>query len=229
MLPSPELCERLLGYFRRPLEHAKRLGFAPESLLDIGAAHGHFTVLCRTIWPDIKVTAVEANKECQVFLRDINGEVYYEMLGAEENVRPFYMTKEDPVSGGNSYYRERTIWFDDQHAIIQNRQVRVLDTLLKDRKFDLMKIDTQGSELDILHGGFSVLANVKVVILEVSLFEYNSGAPLIDSVIRFMQDHSFYIFDIVGPIEGGHFLGDRKNQVDVIFAHRSLGAWLTNL
>ena len=177
MMPDEALCKALMGYFIQPMENLKALGFEPKTLLDIGAGHGHFTVISRLVWPSLHITAVEANKECHGFLRDLqNAETHYEVLGMAEHVRPFFMTKDDPVSGGCSYYRERTIWFDDEHVIPQNRQVRTLDTLLPGRRFDMIKLDTQGSELDIMKGGYGILGAATVVVLEASLFEYNLGA-----------------------------------------------------
>ncbi len=227
MMPSQDLCKSLMGYMVPPFEVLARLGFIPQTILDIGAAHGHFYILSKMLWPDAKVTCVEGNRECQAFLRDA-GEVYYEVLGAEEHVRPFYKTALDEVSGGNSYYREKTTAFDDKNVVSQMRQVRTLDSLLPGRQFDLLKIDTQGSELDIMKGGYSILGGVTVLVLEVALVEYNWGSPLIDMVIRFAQDHSFLIFDIVGPINGGHFWMGRKNQVDMVFISRSKAEWLMN-
>ena len=38
---------------------------------------------------------------------------------------------------------------------------------------DLVKLDTQGSEIDIMNGGSRMINNTSVVIIEVSHVEYN--------------------------------------------------------
>ena len=39
--------------------------------------------------------------------------------------------------------------------------------------FDLIKLDTQGSEIDILNGGSHMIKNTTAIIVEVSHVEYN--------------------------------------------------------
>ena len=48
--------------------------------------------------------------------------------------------------------------------------------------FDLVKLDTQGSEIDILNGGSHMIKNTTAIIVEVSHVEYNENAPLVDEV-----------------------------------------------
>jgi len=54
-----------------------------------------------------------------------------------------------------------------------------------------LKLDVQGYELEVLRGGNNLLSKTEVVVLECSLIEYNTGAPLIADVISFMKDRGF--------------------------------------
>ena len=82
-----------------------------------------------------------------------------------------------------------------------------LDDLFEDDSvFDLIKIDTQGSELDIIIGGKNLCSHAQGILLEVSLEPYNDSAPLKDEVDIFMKDFGFAPRLILGqshhPIHG---------------------------
>ena len=56
---------------------------------------------------------------------------------------------------------------------------------------DMIKLDTQGSELDILQGAPTVLRNVYDIIIEAQHVEYNKGAPNINAVRSFLEANGF--------------------------------------
>ena len=64
----------------------------------------------------------------------------------------------------------------------------------------LLKLDAQGSELDILRGGATALAQAEVVLMEVALIGVNRGAPLFDETIAFMKARGFVAHDICSLI-----------------------------
>jgi hypothetical protein len=62
----------------------------------------------------------------------------------------------------------------------------------------LIKLDTQGSELDIMKGGVDVIKSASHVILEVAVQEYNKGAPMKSDIVEFMKSVGFdkyYVID----------------------------------
>ena len=59
-------------------------------------------------------------------------------------------------------------------------------------------MDTQGSELDILRGGKNLISKASAVILEISYFEWNLGAPLADEIIDYMESIGFKEFIEIG-------------------------------
>ena len=69
---------------------------------------------------------------------------------------------------GNSYYIENTRHFKKNK--FETIYSTTLDKVIikKNLNFDLIKLDTQGSELDILKGGSKVLKNVEYIIIECS-------------------------------------------------------------
>jgi hypothetical protein len=61
---------------------------------------------------------------------------------------------------------------------------------------NLIKIDAQGSEIKILKGLHNYIYNFEVVILEVSVHEYNKNAPLFDDIMLYMKSKNFILYDI---------------------------------
>ena len=97
-----------------------------------------------------------------------------------------------------------------------------LDDIIKEKQLAgpyLIKIDTQGSELDVLEGAKEVLAETEAVALEASLFGFMKGAPQFFEVVEYMKKQGFVTYDIVTgwnrPLDGA--LG----QVDVVFVKDS--------
>jgi hypothetical protein len=64
----------------------------------------------------------------------------------------------------------------------------------------ILKLDTQGYEIEILKGAPKLLQQVEVVLLEASLIPINKGAPLFSDVVEFMSGCSFRLFDITSQV-----------------------------
>jgi hypothetical protein len=83
---------------------------------------------------------------------------------------------------------------------------------------DLIKIDTQGSELDILKGAEYCLKNASVLILELPLISYNIGSPNISEIIEYLRSKRFVPFTV---IQEHQILDDAINismaQIDIAF------------
>ena len=100
-----------------------------------------------------------------------------------------------------------------------------LDELLKPhvarlgRSPQLLKLDVQGSELDILRGGTKALEAAEIVVLEMSIIPINRGAPDFKEVYAFMDSHGFSITDIASFIRRP--MDDALVQMDVIFARKT--------
>ncbi len=78
---------------------------------------------------------------------------------------------------------------------------------------DLIKIDTQGSELDILKGAQKSLEKCKLIYLECPIMEYNQGAPNFQDYITYMQAISYEPIDLCER----HLINGRLVQVDILF------------
>jgi hypothetical protein len=119
------------------------------------------------------------------------------LLGKINGTTKFYKTKWSPICSGNSIYKENSQTYNDENLIIEELPIYRLDDCVKDI-YDLIKIDTQGSELDIIEGGINTFKNAKVIITEVSFNNYNEGGCNKDQILNKMFDLKF---DYIMPVE----------------------------
>lgn len=215
--PTPE---EAVGYMRLPLREIEVHGDPVTSVLDVGAAHGHFARFIQDIFPEASVTCVECNEKDRYFLDQYPFEVEYACVGAKKGKATFYTNKDDEVGGGSSFYKECTDAFNN--AVEEVKNITTLDDLFPNRSFDLIKIDTQGTEIEVMEGACNLLEKAKYLLLEMSFVEYNEGAPLIDEVLSFTRNNGFRLISTFGTDFGVHRWGSQAIQVDGLFAKDTL-------
>src|SRR5882757_6443097 len=106
---------------RQVLEDLRLQGYAPRTLLDVGAHVGTFTQQFRTLFPDCLPTLIEPNPFCQESLTKLAFEQYAVAASHETGRAELYLTKEWLQSTGSSLYRENTHFFRDD--VILKREV----------------------------------------------------------------------------------------------------------
>ena len=205
------------------LSEVKNLGINPNAILDIGAHTGQFYGWAKPVWSDSVIWMIEANELHESILRNLthnnNDEYLITALGDKEREVTFYTRSDKPHTEGNSYYEEVNYW--DIQQLVQKSTVKLqkLDKIFTDdTTFEVIKLDTQGSELDILKGGKNLCKRASIIILEVSYIEYNKGAPSSDEVISFMKDFGFEEKMSIGE----HYDENKIIQKDLVFVNKNL-------
>ena len=205
------------------LNEIRNLGINPISILDIGSHSGQFYNWAKNTWEDSVIWMIEANPVHEETLKNItqftNDNYLIAALGDREREVTFYTRSDKPHTEGNSYYKESN--FYDIPQLVQESKVRLqtLDNLFdEDSVFELIKLDTQGAELDILSGGESLCKRSSVIILEVSYIEDNEGAPSSDEVLDFMKNFGFEEKMSIGE----HYIDDEIIQRDIVFLNKEL-------
>ncbi len=152
-------------------------------IYDIGACMGEWSALARQLWPRALIFAFEANERMIVKLNDTRkiNDYHIAVLSNMERKRvQWYENLNSPT--GDSYYRESGTGFYPPDAY-RWRTTQTLDGAVSRRRFppaDLVKIDVQGSELDIINGGLTTLAHASDIIVELQHDQYNDGAETVD-------------------------------------------------
>ena len=198
------------------LNEVKELGIDPVAILDIGAHTGQFYGWAKNTWPISVIWMIESNEVHESTLKNLtinkDDEYLITALGDEEREVTFYTRKDKPHTEGSSYYKEANYW-DVPHLVLESkRKLQRLDDLFTEgTEFELIKLDTQGSELDILKGGKNLVSKSSAVILEVSYVEYNLESPLAEEVIDYMKNVGFDIY-----IEIGEHYSNEPQWKDII-------------
>jgi FkbM family methyltransferase len=184
------------------LGNLARLGFDPRCTFDVGAYEGHWTELCKTIFPRTQVAMIEGQPAKRDALdraaARYPGEVFTFMTlaGAESRTDVVYYENETVSS----------VLPEGEHTAARRvvaARMRTLDDLAIELGWDrvsLIKIDVQGYELEVLKGATAVLSRCEVVLVEVNLIAVNTGAALVADTLGFMREHGFRLYDICSLI-----------------------------
>ena len=105
-----------------------------------------------------------------------------------------------------------------------------LDNICKKNKIshiDVLKLDVQGSELDILKGSTSILKNTDIVVAECQLLEFNKGASMFGEVVGWMDKHNFNVIDVAQFHRYDFTLKNGRkekitSQMDMIFLRKDM-------
>ena len=176
--------------------------YKPNSILDIGAHHGKFSKFCNSLWKDVDLLMLEGNDECESVLEQLPFDHCIVLLSDTNKEVTLYLNPKNLSCTGTSYYKERTRHYKESVEII--------------------KIDTQGSELDIIKGGLKTVQNCSYLIMEVSTLQYNEGSPLFDEIVEYMNSIGFSDYEVIeehmwkDPNEDAFECGEIF-QLDVVF------------
>lgn len=201
----------------------KNNGFNPKLLVDCGAAWGEWCGTMKPIFQDSKILAVDANKWTP---DNIPGSDITEItvLSDEQGKEMIFHRKKEHIENGtfctgDSLFIEDTQHYQEYNTIKDIVKTETLESLLTKHSLpsiDLLKIDTQGSEILIMKGLGEQLKNVEFIELESSLVEYNKGGCSFYDIIDFLKD-DFELYDIVELHRHHDFY---LCQIDVIFQNK---------
>lgn len=200
------------------VDHLRRLGMAPRTVVDVGVAFG--TPKLYASLPGAKFFLVEPVPSCRPLLerleREIGATCFNVAAGAEDGVIEFFV--HDDVSGSSAYRQWEGEMLDGTRVRVPSRR---LDTIIPPEiaRPCMLKIDTQGAELEVLAGADRLLGQVDVAIIETSFHQFRKGAPEIDEVVSAMARRGFRCYETLE----GHFrsLDGAMAQVDIAFVREA--------
>jgi hypothetical protein len=198
----------------------KNKGYIPDTILDIGAYHGHWTDAMRKLFEYSKYYLFEAIDYPQLYKFDYvhNVKVFNLLLSDKIQDVDWYQMK----NTGDSIYKEKTHYFNNCQVI--KRRTIDLNTvfreknILQDSKNIFIKIDCQGAEIPILKGATDIFDRTDFIVLEIPLFgQYNEGVPNFLEHIKYMDDIGFVPYDIAD----NHYTNNFNMQIDMIFINKN--------
>jgi FkbM family methyltransferase len=193
---------------------AKKLGFEPKTVIDVGAALGTFNLY--ETFPNSRHLLVEPIVENEPYLakicRHLKSAEY--IIAAATKESGVFTLNVSPDMVHSSISENRVT--DSSNPYVRQIPAITLDGICREKKLPgpyLIKVDVDGQEVDVLAGATEILQQTEYVIVEVTLF-----GQMYD-VIHLMKSQGFVAYDIVDlgyrPIDTALW------QVDMAFVKES--------
>lgn len=198
--------------------HAKKLGFAVSSCLDVGAYVGTWSRLISEIFPDCKIIAIEPNPYIyDDLVRSLS------TLSSPSIVLPIAVAEQSGQS-------EFNIWGNPHKATSASLQDHVrgdaeiritvdidtLDNIVAKYNFqpELVKLDLQGAEIKALRGASYLLKTVEMFLVEFGCLNAYIDRATPRQLLDIFYDNDYCLYDIVechyrpydGALTGGDFI-----------------------
>jgi len=188
--------------------------------LDIGCGYGEWFLKCINFFPNSKYLLFDANNinENKLALlkkkyRNVNYKICL-LSNAIKQLKFFNM------GYGSSIYEEKTN-FSRKIEYINSSTLEIeLSSINISSPNNIIKLDIQGSEIDVLKGLGKNIYFFEIIILETSVKEYNKGAPLFIDVINYMDKKNYSLYDICDLKRLG-FKRSFLIQLDAVFIRKN--------
>lgn len=192
------------------------------NFIDVGCrgnAAGELKYLCRhinLIGFDADSSEIERLSKDEKKISQFNSlRFYHYCLDSEAGEKTLYITKE----GGTSSFYKLNSWCEDYYSVEQceiveevSLQTERLDTVVNKEgmnSVDGIKVDTQGSELNILKGGEQILRDLLLIETEVGFWEIYKNQPLFADVDAFLRKNDFNLLYLNRVFAKGKMGGER--------------------
>ena len=209
------------------LNELKQNGFEPKVIYDIGSCVLHWTKEAKKLWPDATYILFDAFSQAEFLYEGYDYHIGV-LSDNDNNVVKFYQNEYLPT--GNSYYRE--IGCENGKYFPEDKYVekitKKLDTIVREKGYplpDFVKIDVQGSEVDVIKGGINTLKNANRLIVELQHTEYNLGAltcndslPIIENLLDFKCTSP--LFTNNGCVGDYGFINNRSESITKIHSEK---------
>lgn len=189
-------------------------GRSVSCIIDVGAHHGSMTAWFRSSFPTAHIYAVEPDPVTferlqEAYAHDSSVTLANVGLLSSEGRATFHRGHMDATSSMFPRNTTGRRYFHSAYTMRETLEVvcRTLDSYCADariKQIDILKLDTQGSELAILEGGSGLLSagRIEVVVTEFFCIPHYEGAPLLDEIWTFLRRHGYELFDLAFGMHG---------------------------
>lgn len=172
-----------------------------NTIIDIGANVGEFTAIFAELFPDAQIYAFEPLPDCFEQLEKI-AEQYQDRvkafnvaLGTQEGSFEFLRSNWAPASS----FREMGDLHKKNYPHSAGSDKVKVDVKTLDEVFEqiglvkniFIKMDVQGFEDEVIKGGFEVIKQAEVLVIECSLQNTYEGEPMFDGIYTLLRSLGF--------------------------------------
>jgi FkbM family methyltransferase len=198
---------RLTDTDRERLRHLSKLGLALDHFFDIGASNGRWASRVSRDFPKASFNLFEPlidhsaeyrQKMEMIFRSHPDFRLHKVALGAECKKTSMFLYPADPF-GSTALPLEHT----PENARRIEVDMLTIDYAMEEFQLpvpQVIKMDTQGCELNILKGATKTLPKVDLLLLECWLTRaYGSTTPLLLEVSEWLRQNDFHLWDLGNP------------------------------
>jgi FkbM family methyltransferase len=192
-----------------PLAEIARLA-GPEvrQIVEVGAADGRDTLKFAEAFPNASVVAFEPLPENYAKLAaGAAGNTRIRAIEAAMSDscgrRAFYVTN---LADASSLLRSNVTGstFDRHTRLIAETTVAIetLDDFFKDQSIDILKMDAQGSEMNILRGARTLLeaGKIRLIYTEVNFLRIYEGIELYHDIAKYLEQFDYSLHNLYGLV-----------------------------
>jgi FkbM family methyltransferase len=186
-----------------------------HSIFDIGAYKGFWSRDVRRYFPNADFSVFEPNEIHNSSIKSFGFTPINLLLGRNSTD---FVTFYSKGQTGDSYFLEKNSDYLGSERELQTVSLKDFVAKNGSKWPDLLKIDTQGSELEILKGAGAGLNLISVILVELPITSMNIGAATLSEVTSFLEAMNFV------PIHLSeiHKVIDILVQIDIAFIRRDL-------
>jgi FkbM family methyltransferase len=213
------------------LRALRSMGFEPDTVYDIGSSDGIWSYVASWVFPQARFELFDPLVFEAKYVNSRAGHRGLKRFADSSKVRVHdkCFGRVDAADGNLAVFPDlvgsTTLPLDHTPAEVESRKIPCvrLDSYAEKEglpKPDLIKLDTRGSELEILQGAERLLPSATAILCECWLFPgYGKATPLWLEVANFLRDHNFDIFDFGWVYRRPS--DQRPATVDILFLRRS--------
>ena len=197
------------------LEKLKTNEVEIKSVFDIGAYKGFWSREVQKCFPLADFKLFEPNEIHNKSSKQLGFYPYNVLLGRFSGKKVSFYSK---GWTGDSFFLEKNSEYLGTEREMET--VSLSDFVEKNGIVwpDLLKIDTQGSELEILYGAAAGLNQVSVILVELPITSINIGAAKLSEITSFLEEMNFVPIHLTEI----HNVIDILIQVDIAFLRRDV-------
>ena len=216
----PALAKRIMP----GVEHIGAIAtLSPQTLIDVGANKGQFSLVARYLFPNVQIHAFEPLPDAaRLYQAVVSGPrvLHPIALGARNGTIKFFVTSRADSSStlppSAAQYAAYGVSASHSIEVAVGRMADRVDVAALRRPI-LVKIDVQGSELEVLKGAEEVLSLLDAIYCEVSFVQLYEGQPLAGDVIAYLSARGF---DLRGIFNLSNTRKFGPTQADLLFCQK---------